>query len=242
MLTDTQIEKLEEQLDNEKIIYSWEAVSPAIGGRNGPLGRIIMALSPWVVMLIFIVLCFTMKEFYKYYAIMGLIISGLFISFLIYFLQFADNYHEYKLTRIGIIQTSKQIIPKGVYTFFRGFAWFGMAICIIAVILVGPLALVGAGAFGLMSFGMTNLSPSVHIRKSVYDDRMILAYVKEDRNIKLRSNPFKYSSFMNIFFKENEFDLIVEKLKITISNCDYMEFNTSSEFQNSEVYKSADVE
>lgn len=72
-----------------------------------------------------------------------------------------DKHRCYRLTALGIHYTEQDMIPEVAYKIVRGFARVGIAVCIIAVFLLGPLALVGAGAFALISFGMTNFKPTV---------------------------------------------------------------------------------
>ncbi|MEF1257302.1 hypothetical protein QTN95_21145, partial [Vibrio sp. M260112] len=72
------------------------------------------------------------------------------------------------------------MIPEVAYKIVRGFAWVGIAVCIIAVFLLGPLALVGAGAFALMSFGMTNFKPTVDKSYVLIDDRSVVFNLTHD--------------------------------------------------------------
>ncbi|MEF1257310.1 hypothetical protein QTN95_21200, partial [Vibrio sp. M260112] len=65
------------------------------------------------------------------------------------------------------------MIPEVAYKIVRGFAWVGIVVCFIAVFLLGPLALVGAGAFALMSFGMTNFQPEVIKSYLLMDERSV---------------------------------------------------------------------
>ncbi|MGD8109964.1 hypothetical protein [Vibrio sp. TRT 17S01] len=78
------------------------------------------------------------------------------------YLYLPDKHRCYHLTAQGIRYTEQDMIPEMAYKIVRGFAWVGIVVCFIAVFLLGPLALVGAGAFALMSFGMTNFQPTVN--------------------------------------------------------------------------------
>ncbi len=90
------------------------------------------------------------------------------------FLFFPDKHRYYHLTSMGIHYTKQDMIPEVAYKIVRGFAWIGIAVCIIAVFVLGPLAFVGAGAFALMAFGMTNFQPTVDKSYVLMDGRSIL--------------------------------------------------------------------
>ncbi|MDC0612439.1 hypothetical protein OAP63_17045 [Vibrio sp.] len=93
-----------------------------------------------------------------------------------------------------------------------------------------------------MSFGMTNLSPSINVTKIVYDDKMIVAYISEDKTIELRSNPLKIIFTVSLFVSDNNRDIIVKHLRENIKNYDYFEVKTVNDFHNSEIFKSAGFE
>jgi hypothetical protein len=56
----------------------------------------------------------------------------------------------------------------------------GIVVCFIAVFLLGPLAFVGAGAFALMSFGMTNFQPTVDKCCLFIDERSVAFNLTND--------------------------------------------------------------
>ena len=72
------------------------------------------------------------------------------------------------------------MIPEVAYKIVRGFAWGGIVVCFIAVFLLGPLAFVGAGAFALMSFGMTNFQPTVDKCCLFIDERSVAFNLTND--------------------------------------------------------------
>ncbi len=90
---------------------------------------------------------------------LGLIIAGvIFGSVLVavtWFLFCPDKDTHYKLTPLGIIYTEKDTIPDVAYTIMRGFAWVSVVVCLAAVVIVGPLAFVGAGGMALLAFKFT---------------------------------------------------------------------------------------
>ncbi|MFQ2188939.1 hypothetical protein [Aeromonas jandaei] len=75
---------------------------------------------------------------------------------------FAPNqlYH-YRMTAKGIYYTQQDKIPEVAYTIARGIGGLLIVGSIIAVGLVGPLALAGAGAGAFLAFKITNMKPRV---------------------------------------------------------------------------------
>ncbi|RTZ17958.1 hypothetical protein EJ063_03990 [Vibrio aquaticus] len=98
---------------------------------------------------------------------------GVIMIFVSRYLFGADKHRCYHLTAQGIHYTEQDMIPEVAYKIVRGFAWVGIAVCIIAVFLLGPLALVGAGACALMSFGMTNFQPTADKCCLLMDERTV---------------------------------------------------------------------
>ncbi len=68
----------------------------------------------------------------------------------------ADKDYHYRLTTEGLIVTYQDAIPEMAYTIVRGLAWLAMAICVMAVSVLGPLALVGAGGMAFFAIFFTD--------------------------------------------------------------------------------------
>ncbi|MBV7262300.1 hypothetical protein KCG43_09845 [Photobacterium sp. WH24] len=86
-----------------------------------------------------------------------LLCGGMVLIFLpiIYFLFNADYDYKGQITPKGIIVQKTERVPEIFYKATRGMAYIGIVVCVIATLMVGPLAFVGAGAFALLSFKMT---------------------------------------------------------------------------------------
>ncbi|KDM93257.1 hypothetical protein EA58_01195, partial [Photobacterium galatheae] len=72
-----------------------------------------------------------------------------------YFLFDVDYDYKGQITPKGIIVQKTERVPEIFYKATRGMAYFGIGVCLIAGLMMGPLAFVGAGAFALLSFKMT---------------------------------------------------------------------------------------
>ncbi|WP_063651771.1 hypothetical protein [Aliivibrio fischeri] len=96
-----------------------------------------------------------------------------------------DKDYCYHLTPMGIHYTEQDVIPEVAYKIARGFAWVGIVLCIIVAFMFGPLAFVGAGAFALMSFGMTNFQSTVDKSYIFIDERSVAFNVMHDGVVSL---------------------------------------------------------
>ncbi|MGR6838997.1 hypothetical protein ACU5DF_07705 [Aliivibrio wodanis] len=99
-----------------------------------------------------------------------------------------DKDYCYHLTPMGIHYTEQDMIPEVAYKIARGFAWVGIVVCIIVAFMFGPLAFVGAGAFALMSFGMTNFQSTIQEHEVFFSDRPILFNPVNDTMFRVDSN------------------------------------------------------
>lgn len=169
MTSNEKIETLKKQLYQNDVDYSWEQIGP--DGNYSPIIRWFLALFiglflPTILVIVSNTsiwsagfwLCFIL-------AAMGVLITR--------YLFIPDKHRCYHLTSLGIYYTQQDMIPEGAYKFVRGFAWVGIAACIIAAFIIGPLAFAGAGAFALISLGMTNFQPTVDKFCVLIDERSV---------------------------------------------------------------------
>ncbi|WP_052729960.1 hypothetical protein [Photobacterium halotolerans] len=135
-----------QQVLEAEVVYEWECIlrtkvkllsTVILGGLGGGFVGVTNYLHPDVVALI---LC-----------------GGMVLIFLpvIYFLFNADYDYKGQITPKGIIIQKTERVPEIFYKATRGMAYIGIVVCVIAALMVGPLAFVGAGAFALLSFKMT---------------------------------------------------------------------------------------
>ncbi|NAX46628.1 hypothetical protein CAG70_06395 [Photobacterium halotolerans] len=80
-----------------------------------------------------------------------------------YFLFDVDYDYKGQITPKGIIIQKTERVPDIFYKATRGMAYIGIVVCVIAALMVGPLAFVGAGAFALLSFKMTGFHKQTEI-------------------------------------------------------------------------------
>jgi hypothetical protein len=177
MNNEQSIEPLKQQLYNAEIAYSWE--HKGYGGKYDRLG--IWGMAIFVGCSIFGFFLFVLDDFTVDTPMFWIVFAFMTMMVLITrYLYFPDKHRCYHLTSLGIHYTEQDMIPEVAYKIVRGFAWGGIVVCFIAVFLLGPLAFVGAGAFALMSFGMTNFQPTVDKCCLFIDERSVAFNLTND--------------------------------------------------------------
>ncbi|MGU5817261.1 hypothetical protein ACV1EC_20425 [Aeromonas hydrophila] len=104
------------------------------------------------------------------------------MTFYLRYLVMADKDYHYRLTTEGLIVTYQEAIPEMAYTIVRGLAWLAMAICVMAVSVLGPLALVGAGGMALFAIFFTDFKREVSEHETMFkkdwDYRLLISNKK----------------------------------------------------------------
>lgn len=141
-------------------------------------------------------------------------VSIVMIFYLRYLVMADKNYH-YRLTTEGLIVTYQEAIPEMAYTIVRGLAWLAMAICVMAVSVLGPLALVGAGGMALFAVFFTDFKSEVSEHETMFkkDWPYTLSISNRKKAIRFESNPFKISYSDNLYCKPEDFEWVVELIK-----------------------------
>jgi protein-S-isoprenylcysteine O-methyltransferase Ste14 len=151
----------------------------------------------------------------KYGFTVGILCVGLFIFFMSYIWGAADDYYEYNLTQQGIYYTHTQLVPEIVFTFVRGFSYFGILVCIVAGVILGPTIFFGAGVFALMSFGMANITNKKELYVVLFEGNYKISY--DGDKMELSGQPSTSFNFDIIYIDDKEFLLNWLKNNVSIS-------------------------
>ncbi|EGQ7968188.1 hypothetical protein HRO20_000709 [Vibrio cholerae] len=215
-----ELEQLKAKLHSSEVIYQWDSV--AYGERRAEIFRVFGAISAGLVPLwpfiFFADIQFNSKEFWGF---IGFSLAGMAAA---RYLFMPDHRYCYSLTQAGIYYTDQEVIPDAAYTFVRGFAWVGIAVCLLALAVVGPLAFVGAGGFALLAFGLTNFHPTVHQKDVYFADQLILFDPIKEKMVKLNSESRRHPRFSRtLFFSSfDEKTRFIELVKSIHINVDYL--------------------
>ncbi|WP_281187899.1 hypothetical protein [Vibrio harveyi] len=115
----------------------------------------------------------------------GLILSVMMAG--IFYLTIGLDYrYDYIFSDKGFVMKKRRNMPKWVNTATQAIGWIGAVVCVVMVAVVGPMALAGAGALILLSFGMLKRQPDVptEVRVGEREDWLFADYNKKRKVIK----------------------------------------------------------
>ena len=114
------------------------------------------------------------------------------ITYFISYTMFGLDYrYDYIFSDKGFVMKKRRNMPKWVNTVTQAVGWVGAVVCVVMVAVVGPMALAGAGALILLSFGMLKRQPDerTEVRVGERKDWLFADYNKKRKVIKFF---FKY--------------------------------------------------
>ncbi|HHW4402642.1 TPA: hypothetical protein ACUNCG_003278 [Aeromonas hydrophila] len=131
------------------------------------------------------------------------------------YLVMADKNYHYRMTTEGLIVTYHDAIPEVAYTIVRGLAWFGVVVCVMAVAVLGPLALVGAGGMTLFAVFFTDFKSEVCEEFTLFNKKWphVFTISKRHRALRFESVPFKSAFSRTLYCRVEDIDVILNLIK-----------------------------
>ncbi|WP_045422376.1 hypothetical protein [Vibrio jasicida] len=116
------------------------------------------------------------------YILSGLTIIMSGVSYLTFGL---DNRYDYTLSDRGLVIKKRRNLPNWVNSATQVMGWIGAIVCVVMVGVAGPMVLVGAGGFILVSFGMLKRKPDepTEVRIGEREDWLFADYNKKRKVI-----------------------------------------------------------
>ncbi|EGR0024690.1 hypothetical protein FT122_07015 [Vibrio alginolyticus] len=117
------------------------------------------------------------------YILSGLTIIMSGVSYLTFGL---DNRYDYTLSDNGLVIKKRRDLPNWVNSATQVMGWVGAIVCVVMVGIAGPMVLVGAGGFILVSFRMLNRQPDepTEVRVAETEDWLFAYYNKKRKVIR----------------------------------------------------------
>ncbi|MFL7034529.1 hypothetical protein BCS71_14680 [Vibrio lentus] len=109
-----------------------------------------------------------------------------FMYSLSYYMYGRDYRYDYIFSSKGFVMKKRRNMPKWVNTATQAVGWIGAVVCVLMVAVVGPMALAGAGALILLSFGMLKRQPDepTEVRVGEREDWLFAYYNKKRKVIR----------------------------------------------------------
>ncbi|WP_199459958.1 hypothetical protein [Vibrio owensii] len=114
-----------------------------------------------------------------------------FVYSLSYYMYGRDYRYDYIFSDKGFVMKKRRNMPKWINTAAQAVGWVGSVVCVVMVAVVGPMALAGAGALILFSFGMLKRRPDerTEVRVGEREDWLFADYNKRRKVLQFY---FKY--------------------------------------------------
>ena len=131
------------------------------------------------------------------------------------YLVMADRNYHYRMTTEGLIVTYHDAIPEVAYTIVRGLAWLGVVVCVVAVAILGPLALVGAGGMALFAVFFTDFKSEVCEEFTLFNKKWphVFTISKRYRALRFESVPFKSAFSRTLYCRVEDIEVILNLIK-----------------------------
>ncbi|WP_255315091.1 hypothetical protein [Aliivibrio sp. 1S165] len=240
MSSKDQIIKLKEELYSAEIIYAWDYEGAGLKYNN----LFNWGYSVFIGLLILLFLWSVSEDItlnsYSFWAIFTFLTMMVLIS---RYLFTPDKHRCYHLTSMGIHYTEQDMIPEMAYKIARGFAWVGIVVCIIVAFMLGPLAFVGAGAFALMSFGMTNFQSTVDKSHIFIDERSVVFHIRNDGVVSFtipEKGKLQYKGLVYTSTLEEKMELLTNLQSLSI-NMEIMEIKRLNDQYKHPIYQQDEV-
>ncbi|MCD1412254.1 hypothetical protein IOC44_22330 [Vibrio vulnificus] len=142
--------------------------------------------------------------------ILSVMVSGAF-----YLTIGLDYRYDYIFSSKGFVMKKRRNMPKWVNTATQAVGWVGAVVCVVMVALVGPMALAGAGAFILLSFGMLKRQPDerTEVKVGEREDWLFADYNKKRKVIQFYFKHdicrYRDTAHKTIFRSQDRFDCYV---------------------------------
>ena len=143
-----------------------------------------------------------------------IIVGAIMLPYLRY-LVMADKVYYYRLTTEGLVITYHDAITEVAYTIVRGLAWLGVVVCVVAVAILGPLALVGAGGMALFAVFFTDFKSEVCEEFTLFNKKWphVFTISKRYRALRFESVPFKSAFSRTLYCRVEDIDVILNLIK-----------------------------
>ena len=144
---------------------------------------------------------------------------------------FAPNqlYH-YRMTAKGIYYTQQDKIPEVAYTIARGIGGLLIVGSIIAVGLVGPLALAGAGAGAFLAFKITNMKPRVFHSGCQFKGYGEISIFRDIYGIEIKEMPRATGQYGIVLTHKEDYERVLNYLARSLPDYQITDAESRKEF------------
>ncbi|HHQ4778850.1 TPA: hypothetical protein ACSP0C_002589 [Aeromonas veronii] len=158
------------------------------------------------------------------------LIFGVISVFYCRYLTDPNQLYHYRMTAKGIYYTQQDKIPEVAYTIMRGIGGLLIVGSIIAVGLVGPLALAGAGAGAFLAFKITNMKPRVFHSGCQFKGHGEISIFREIYGIEIKEMPRATGQYGIVLTHKEDYERVLNDLARSLPDYQITEAESRKEF------------
>ncbi|GAA4494773.1 hypothetical protein [Pseudaeromonas paramecii] len=141
-----------------------------------------------------------------------------------------NQLYHYRMTAKGIYYSQQDNIPAMAYTIARGIGWLLILVSLIAMGLVGPLALAGAGAGAFLAFKITKMKPRIRHYGCIYKGSGEILFFGKVYGVEIMEIPASGGEYAVIFNQPKEYDKVLRDIIQALPQYKVIEAATRKEF------------
>ncbi|MBO1109500.1 hypothetical protein J2R62_15035 [Plesiomonas shigelloides] len=212
------------ELKNEPVLYEWKIEVPMYGAwfmsiSSGGVGLLIAG-------------CFAL--FGEENSFVGSVLFSFLGVSLILFVRYFGHPNEifhYFITPKGVYYTQQGKVSDNFYLVVNMLGWLLVLVSLVAVAVIGPFALVGAGGGAFMAMGMTKMRAKIsHLGAYFTNGDGELNIYKRGLGIEVNSRPGGKWSYVVFHCLSDNFDQIYKYVKSRVPDYEEKEVLTRKEF------------
>ncbi|MGL4431733.1 MAG: hypothetical protein ACRCUW_03640 [Plesiomonas shigelloides] len=147
------------------------------------------------------------------------------------YLALPNQLLHYSLTPKGVYYTRQDKIPDNFYLVINTLGWLLVLVSLVAVAVIGPFALVGAGGGAFMAMGMTKMRAKVsHLGAYFTNGDGELNIYKRGLGIEVNGQPGGKWSYVVLHCLPDNFDQVYKYVKSRVPDYEEKEVLTRKEF------------
>ena len=158
------------------------------------------------------------------------LVFGVISVFYSRYLTDPNQLYHYRMTAKGIYYTQQDKIPEVAYTIMRGIGGLLIVGSIIAVGLVGPLALAGAGAGAFLAFKITNMKPRIRHYGCIFKGSGEISVFGKLCGMEIMEIPYSGGEYALVFSKPEEYQRVLGDITRALPHYKVIEAASRKEF------------
>ena len=141
-----------------------------------------------------------------------------------------NQLYHYSITAKGIYYTKQDNIPDMAYTVARGIGYLVVIVSILAVSILGPMALVGAGGGVFLSGALRKMKPKVKCFGRLFVEQGHIRLFNRNFAIYIRGEPHELDTQIEVYCTEENYQVVLKTIYPFLDNYEVKEVDRWRDF------------